>query len=297
MVFIICKGKFPTFAKGSFPQTGVCSAVLPSPGNVGSCAAPAGPGGLPAVAGAGWQLLSRTALPAPLSTLSCFPFQIFRRADKNGECFVLPPPPPRSLAPGEAAALPRREARCKSKGRGQAAPCLEDKRLSALPDGEDAGQGLGGGSPASPPACHCGQSLPVLVFAQPRSHRLRCWLLSGDEQREGGQSRLCSTAGQAPSGFFSTPCRTGSVSAPCLGGPVPGSCWSPWCLRFGSVGRDYIRHLETNKSDVTSHFSEPSSHLGSSLSWQIADARSHFYCRSKCSLGAEVLHTQERGSS
>lgn len=50
------------------------------------------------VAGEGWQLLCSLLFLPLLSTLSCFPFQIFRRADKNGECFVLLPPPP--LSPG-----------------------------------------------------------------------------------------------------------------------------------------------------------------------------------------------------
>lgn len=166
----------------------------------------------------------------PLNPVVFFPFQIFRRADKNGECFVLPPPPPRSLARGEAAALPRREARCKSKGRGQAALCLEEKRLSALPAGGNTGRGLGGGSPASPPVCHGGQSLPVLGAAR--------W----GQQREGGQSRLCSTTGWALAGFFSTPCRTVLVSAPCLGDPLESLVSESWALLYLTPGNRQVQH-------------------------------------------------------
>ncbi|RLV82459.1 hypothetical protein DV515_00016628 [Chloebia gouldiae] len=125
-----------------------------------------GKGGFPGAASPGGDFPWCWVLPGSLFTLLCFVLQIFRRADKNGECSVPAAAPlPAWLWLKQSGSFPLRG--LAARGSFSASPGLQ-----SLP------RGWGMGSPNSPPMPHAGHS-PFQALLLPRGCQASAWSLTG----------------------------------------------------------------------------------------------------------------------
>lgn len=211
------EGWFSSFTKGNLPQTGVCSAVLPSPGNAGSCGARRSPRG-------GWGELAAGSLTVEpcrsscrLSTPSCFfPFRFSGEPTRTVSALFCRRLPLAAWLRAKRQPFPaeRLAARAKDEGR-QLSAWKKNAFLLCLLEETPARGWEGAPQPHHP--CVTG------------GRASRCWVLlggasSGREGRAGCAARLAGLH-QA----FSPPLAGLFGSLP----PVWVTCWSPWCLRVG----------------------------------------------------------------